>query len=71
MNKIRAVRYNETIFRRKLLHPSHRRSLLNKNNHNTISIYPEAIIEIFEKIFTKKELDLLSSLGNLILGLGQ
>lgn len=63
MNKIHEIRFNETIFRYKLLHPCHRRSLLTTNN-NTISIYPEAIIEIFEKVFTKKELDLLSSLGN-------
>ena len=61
-NKIRQIRYNETIFRYKLLHPRHRRSSLTDNN-NTISIYPEAIIEIFEQVFTKKELDLLSSLG--------
>jgi len=64
--KIREIRFNETIFRYKLLHPCHRRSSLT-NNNNTISIYPEAIIEIFEKLFTKKELDLLSSLGKIIL----
>ena len=51
--------------RQKLLHPCHRRSSVTKNN-NTISIYPEAIIEIFEKVFTKDELDLLSSLGNAV-----
>ncbi|CAF1412677.1 unnamed protein product, partial [Didymodactylos carnosus] len=62
MNKIREIRFNETIFRYKLLHPCHRRSSLTSYN-NTISIYPEAIIEIFEKLFTKKELDLLSLLG--------
>lgn len=65
-NKIRSIRYNETIFRRRLLHPRHRQSSV-RNNNNTISIYPEAIIEIVEKVFTKKELDLLSSLGMVIL----
>jgi hypothetical protein len=64
--KMREIRHNETIFRHKLLHPCHRRSPVTKNN-NTISIYPEAIIEIFEKVFTKDELDLLSSLGNAVL----
>ena len=63
MAKMREIRFNETISRHKLLHPCHRRSSVTKNN-NTISIYPEAIIEIFEKVFTKDELDLLSSLGN-------
>jgi hypothetical protein len=65
INKIREIRFNESIFRYKLLHPRHRQSSF--KNHNTISIYPEAIIEIFEKVFTKKELDLLSSLGKTIL----
>ena len=66
MTKMREIRFNETIFRQKLLHPCHRRSTVTKNN-NSISIYPEAIIEIFEKVFTKDELDLLSSLGNAVL----
>ena len=65
-NKIRSIRYNETIFRRRLLHPRHRQSSV-RNNHKTISIYPEAIIEIVETVFTKKEFDLLSSLGIVIL----
>ena len=66
MTKMREIRFNETIVRQKLLHPCHRRSPVTKNN-NTISIYPEAIIEIFENVFTKDELDLLSSLGNAVL----
>jgi hypothetical protein len=66
MTKMREIRFNETIVRQKLLHPRHRRSPVTKNN-NTISIYPEAIIEIVEKVFTKDELDLLSSLGNAVL----
>ena len=65
MTKMREIRFNETIVRQKLLHPCHRRSLVTKNN-NSISIYPEAIIEIVEKVFTKDELDLLSSLGNAV-----
>jgi hypothetical protein len=65
MTKMREIRFNETIVRQKLLHPCHRRSPVTKNN-NYISIYPGAIIEIFEKVFTKDELDLLSSLGNAI-----
>ena len=60
INQIREIRYHETISHYKLLHPCHRQSL---NTHNTISIYPEAIIEIFEKCFSQKELDFLSSLG--------
>ena len=64
-SKMREIRFNETIFRQKLLHPCHRRSSVVKNN-NSISIYPEAIIEIFEKVFTKDELDLLSSLGKAV-----
>jgi len=67
MSKIRKIRFNETIFRYKLLHPCHCRSSLANNNNNTISIYPEAIIKIFEKLFTTKELNLLSSLGKIIL----
>ncbi|CAF4187077.1 unnamed protein product, partial [Adineta steineri] len=68
--QMRALRYNETIFRYKLLHPSHPRS--SKSNYkNTISIYPEAIIELFEQIFTKKELDLLSTLGPSYIRLNQ
>jgi hypothetical protein len=63
--KMREIRFNETICRQKLLHPCHRQSSVTKND-NTISIYPEAIIEIFEKVFTKDELDLLSSLGNTV-----
>ena len=63
INKIREIRFNEANFRYKLLHPRHRRSSLTK--YNTISIYPEAIIEIFEQVFTKKQLDLLSSLGKI------
>lgn len=63
MNKIHEIRFNETISRYKLLHPCHRRSSLTTNN-NSISIYPEAIVEIFENVFTQQELDLLSSLGN-------
>ena len=66
MTKMREIRFNETVFRQKLLHPRHRRSSVTKNN-NSISIYPEAIIEIVEKVFTKDELDLLSSLGNAVL----
>ena len=66
MNKIRSIRFNETIFRHRLLHPRHRRST-KTNNNNSISIYPEAIIEIFEQIFNKKELDFLSSLGKIII----
>ena len=65
MTKMREIRFNETLFRRKLLHPCHRRSSVTKNN-NLISIYPEAIIEIVEKVFTKDELDLLSSLGKAV-----
>ena len=65
MTKMREIRFNETIFRQKLLHPCHRRSSVTKNN-NSISIYPEAIVEIFEKVFTKDELDLLSSLGKAV-----
>ncbi|CAF1366004.1 unnamed protein product [Adineta ricciae] len=63
MKKIREIRFNETIFRYKLLHPRHRRSSSSTTSNNTTNIYPEAIIEIFEKVFTTKELDLLSSLG--------
>jgi len=59
MNKIRQIRYNGTIVRYKLLHPRHQ-SLSSKMNH-TISIYPEVINEIFEQVFTQKELDFLSS----------
>ena len=66
MNKIRSIRFNETIFRHRLLHPCHRRST-KTNNNNSISIYPEAIIEIFEQMFNKKELDFLSSFGKLII----
>lgn len=62
INQQRSIRFNETLFRYRLLHPRHRRSTTTKNS-NSISIYPEAIIDIFEQVFNKKELDLLSSLG--------
>ena len=62
MNKMRSIQYNETIFRYRLLHPNHRRST-KTNNNNNISIYPEAIVEICEQVFNKKELGLLSLLG--------
>ena len=66
MNKIQSIRFNATIFRHRLLHPRHRRST-KTNNNNSISIYPEAIIEICEQVFNKKELDFLSSLGKIII----
>ena len=65
---MRGIRFNETIVRHKLLHSSHRRSSVTKND-NSISIYPETIAEIFEKVFTKDELDLLPSLGKAVLSL--
>ena len=68
MNKIRSIRFNETIFRHRLLHPRHRRST-KTNNNNCISIYPEAIVEIFEQVLNKNELDFISSLGKMVLSL--
>lgn len=62
MNQMRSIRFNETIIRHRLLHPKHRRSTTTRNN-NLISIYPEAIVEIYEELFNKKELDFLSSIG--------
>lgn len=61
MNKICQIRYDETLFRHKLLHPRHRSA--SSKIKSPISIYPEAIIGIFEKVFTQKELDFLSSFG--------
>ena len=60
---IREIRYKEAIFRVKLNHPRHRTkssSTINKN----INVYPEAIDETFENLFTDKELAFLSSIGN-------
>ena len=61
MNKICQIRYNETLFRHKLLHPRHRSASSKINSQ--INIYPEVIIDIFENVFTRKELDFLSSFG--------
>ena len=60
---IREIRYKQTIFRYKLARPRHRRSSAS-SRIKTISIYPEAIIETSENLFTDKELDFLSSAGN-------
>lgn len=57
-NKVRSIRFNETIFRHRLLYPRHRRST-NTNNNNCIGIYPEAIVEIFEQVLDKNELDFI------------
>jgi hypothetical protein len=64
---IRAIRYKSSLFRVKLLHPRHHRrrsTTTTTSTKKTISIYPEAIIEISsDKLFTDNELALLSSIG--------
>lgn len=64
-NQMKRIRYDERIFDYRLRRPKHRRSSTTMKN-NSISIYPEAIIEIFEVIFNRRELDFLSSMGTIV-----
>lgn len=58
---MRDILYKETLFRMKLKHPRHRPKSTAKRN--TVSVYPEAIIETTNNLFTDNELALLSSSG--------
>lgn len=60
----RDIRYKEAILRMKLKYPRHRRKLSSSDVDTSINIYPEAIVETLENIFTREELNFLSSTGN-------
>lgn len=63
--RIREILYKESVFRAKLQHPHHHRKSIRTTRKAAISVYPEAIIEASDNLFTEKELALLSSSGNI------
>ncbi|CAF4504434.1 unnamed protein product, partial [Rotaria socialis] len=61
--RIREILHKETEFRVKLKYPRHHRKSIRTNRQAAISVYPEAIVETSENLFTEPELALLSSSG--------
>ncbi|CAM4942309.1 unnamed protein product [Rotaria socialis] len=63
---IRDIRYKEALFRIKLTHPhSHGSSSSSSSKIDSVSVYPEAIIETSETLFTDEEIKFLSYAGNI------
>lgn len=61
---IREVYFKEATFRMKLIHPRHQRKSSSYANKH-ISVYPEAIVETSENLFTDQEFTLLSCTGKI------
>ena len=60
---LRTTRYKAALLRMELKHPRHRSSTSLVSE--TISVYPEAIVETSSSVFTNQELEFLSSTGNI------
>ncbi|CAF4750370.1 unnamed protein product [Rotaria socialis] len=64
---IRDIRYKEALFRIKLTHPhSHGSSSSSSSKIDSVSVYPEAIIETSETLFTDEEIKFLSYADSII-----